>query len=123
MAGRHDFIEHCGPRIIAPITSGSCSGIPFYQGTGRWALRVTPLLQFPLGKREPACIYDGFLSVTSCEKHRQVIENSEIRKIDHHRTVSCTELSPVGIRPVIGNGTVKQSHDSFLCFLGNQEPA
>ncbi|GBN97263.1 hypothetical protein AVEN_75112-1 [Araneus ventricosus] len=32
MTGRHDFIGHCGPRIIAPITSGTCDDLPFYKG-------------------------------------------------------------------------------------------
>ncbi|GBM60759.1 hypothetical protein AVEN_233826-1 [Araneus ventricosus] len=50
------------------ITSGSCDDPSFYRGTTRhrrWALRVTPLLLYPPGKREPAYLSGGFSSVNS----------------------------------------------------------
>ncbi|GBL93169.1 hypothetical protein AVEN_42630-1 [Araneus ventricosus] len=62
------IIGHCGPRIIAPITSGSCDDPPFYRGTSRHrrlALRATSPLLYPPGKREPAYLYGGFSSPRS----------------------------------------------------------
>ncbi|GBN62271.1 hypothetical protein AVEN_48672-1 [Araneus ventricosus] len=73
MAGRHDFIGKNGPRIIAPIKSGSCDDPPFYRGTTRhrrWAVRVTPPLLFPPGKREPSYLSGGFSSLNSLCPHR-----------------------------------------------------
>ncbi|GBM32990.1 hypothetical protein AVEN_263485-1 [Araneus ventricosus] len=64
--GRRDFIGHCDPRIIAPITSGSCDDPPFYQRTSRhrrWDVRVTPPLLYLPREREPAYLSGIFSSV------------------------------------------------------------
>ncbi|GBN99591.1 hypothetical protein AVEN_192519-1 [Araneus ventricosus] len=68
MTGRHDFIGHYGPRIIAPIPNGTCDDPPFYRGTTRhrrWALRAPPPLLYPPRERELAYLSSKFSSVNS----------------------------------------------------------
>ncbi|GBN50557.1 hypothetical protein AVEN_237050-1 [Araneus ventricosus] len=66
MAGRHDFIGHCGPIIIAPIKSGTCDDPPFYWCTTRhrrWVLSSTPPLLYLPREREPVYLSGSFSSV------------------------------------------------------------
>ncbi|GBM40518.1 hypothetical protein AVEN_175735-1 [Araneus ventricosus] len=68
MTSGHDSIKHCDPRMKASITKGSYGDNTFYRGTAlqrRRALRATPPLIYPPGKREHAYLYGGFSSVNS----------------------------------------------------------
>ncbi|GBO06689.1 hypothetical protein AVEN_174275-1 [Araneus ventricosus] len=57
------LIGHCGSRIIALITSGSCDD-PSDRGTTRHRCGVIqpPPLQYPTGKRDSAYLYGRFSS-------------------------------------------------------------
>ncbi|GBM62548.1 hypothetical protein AVEN_149121-1 [Araneus ventricosus] len=85
MTGHHDFIGHCGSRIIDPITSDTCDDPPVYWGTTRhlrWVLRATPPLLYPPRDREPAYLsgsfsYVNFAMLGSCD---QICDYIKIRK-------------------------------------------